>query len=221
MTQIAPPPKFSATFVDVDGFTKPAGLNCAAVVIKAFGRKVCGVRQIVSGIKTKVLGLAINADVRCPAVATMTVHAHQSAFVISMRATLIFCVNALHNIAQVDKPIVGTDAVDMVQGAYRPSPRHVQPRKPMSPVEQPSDTDHDVPMPMNGAHNGPGRDVAPATGCIAPSEQPSVGIVVEQFAQALCGKIVSSHDAVLRRVVRGSQAFAAPRGPCHFRGKLA
>lgn len=153
---------------------------------------------------------AVNLDGRAPPVAPLN-DTKESRRVVGLRASLVLRVDAGAHIAQICEGVVPRVAVNVVDLLRWPRPRNVQPSKSMGEILPIVNLDPRAPSRVHVASNV-ANGTAP--GCPnAPRKDTSVGVVVEQFAQARGGKIVCSHDAVLsqsgQRPQRGSKHAAA------------
>jgi hypothetical protein len=124
--------------------------------------------------------------------------AKQTSSVAAFCALEIFKIHALRHITKVSESIVRWIAILVVYSESRRRASHVEPCKPMDEMRLSIDANaHSSALdytPSNMANNGV------LGGFFEPDEDPSLGIVVKQFAQALCGKIGLSHDALLKLI---------------------
>ena len=159
----------------------------------AFGFKE-GTRCIIGGVERAEMSLTpANRDASLES-SSPEPHAKKAELAVGARAAGILPVHGRRDIPQVDDPVVGAVAVNVVDIVRRPCAVHIQPRQPMSQITLADDPD--VPVPWAICCSGNSSDCGPRMP-FEPLEDAAFWIVVKQLAQALRGKIVSSHDAPL------------------------
>lgn len=109
------------------------------------------------------------------------------------------------NVSQIGDPIIVRVAIDVVNLVLRPRPRRQEPSKPMCPVFVAVYRDNDISANcvLDGTGNLPLTE-SPATNAV--SKYSCAWVVIKQFANALCGKIKSSHVDLLIDLVRAALA---------------
>lgn len=147
----------------------------------------CGVKD------AKVKPFVSDAYLSIVATATHWVCATKIAFAFSV-GRLIEHVVGKRNVSQVAPAVVVPDPVDVVNCVGGEFTRHVQPRKPMRWALSAVDTNAPVAIGVEVARHHAGFAHLAATN--APSENTSIWVVIENFAQTLCAKIGISHAVV-------------------------
>lgn len=145
------------------------------------------------GIGAEVAGLSVDADSGRVGAFAATIDAQNVGAIVTFRASLILCVDAVLNIAQIGKAIIGSVAVDVVNLKRRQSAVDVEPHQ-LVRVEAKT-VYPDLPVAMR---RETACDVANAgsVAIYAACENPGQRVVDERFANALCGKIVSGHSTL-------------------------
>jgi len=153
--------------------------------------QVCGVSKFWCFVTPEIDVLPIQLD-GCFKSAAVDGDAKESACVSWLRLPLVLHVHGRRNVAQVFNSVVAPYAVDVVNITTRPIAEHVQPGKPMSPVEPVVETDPDIPRFGFPASDTAGKAISPLSGH-GSREDAGFWVVVEKFTQALGGKIGSIH----------------------------
>lgn len=167
----------------------------------------------VEGAKVNVLSIDPNG--RLPLPRAKLFHAQQPAGVTNSRLTLVLAVLRRACVSQVRNPVVVGDAVDMVDITFGPLTVHIKPSEPVFcvPLADHPDTavaalDVFPPCPVSRLNFGRlGQQ---------PRKYSSFWFVVEQGAKKLCGKIGSSHDALLKLIGQRPGSASTLAGLRHF-----
>jgi hypothetical protein len=184
----------------------------AGWVQSALGLDVGGM-GLFGGIKRAKVDLdTAFADKRVPPFAKRISTAH-TRFAGSL-AMLVFHIYLVRNIAQIAKTVVAAIPVDVVNGVFRPLPSHMQPSKATGGVLFSINTNPVIPVCffISSDH----ARFAHLAFADAPRKNPRIGVVVKKFAQAFCGKIGFSHDAVLSLCGQRPGGASTLTGPRHF-----
>ena len=164
-------------------------LNRAAWVHLTFCLQVSLMRNLGCFEGSKSYSFSVGSNAGAPFFLVLG-HTQQSTRLIRYWSPLdILSINGTRNVAQVLHSVVQAVAVYVVNVAFRPSPIYIKPSKTMRRVCDTIHT-HD-PVVWTVLLKG-----APLLPLVEASEQSSFRVVFKQFAQALRGKIVSSHDAL-------------------------
>lgn len=165
-------------------------------MIQPLRREVCGM-GIRFGLVVAEEDLApVDCDVRPPfAVGLVPTCAQEAAS--PQGSSLVLQVLALGCLAEIRESVIRRVTRNVVQAGRRPSPVNVQPSQTVRFVQTAIDADSDVAASIFVARNG---FRLPTTGRYKPRERPGDGVVLKQFAQACCGKIGGSHDALQKLI---------------------
>lgn len=150
----------------------------------------------------------------CAPVFPVSCNAHEAVGVINPASPNVLGVFALRNIAQVCNSVIAWVSIYMVNTKFRPVPINVKPCNAM--LFDFLAFDSNIPVAVapdvscNIAHiDSIGRsDFA--------RENAGQWIIMKKFAQAFCGKIGVSHDAVLSLIGQRPARVDSTCWPCHF-----
>lgn len=140
------------------------------------------------GVQANPNGLVINLDFGKP-FAVLCAYARKAAFVVLAFAVL--CVLGVRCLAQIGNSVVSTVTVNMVKLMLGPSAMHIQPRKPVSRVQDVIQSDANVPV----SHTASGFVARATTAArLVPCKNAGVGSVVHKFPQTGLGHLIGVHD---------------------------
>ena len=190
-------------------------LDCAARLSFSLGLEVCG-RRFLCGIKQSqvsalsVIAFAFRHVFFGVAVKTYT---KVSSFIVGLGSLKILRIGLLSNASKVFVAVVASVAVNMVNILRRPDSGHKQDRAPMGVVFPACNRNFCIPIRLT-----PSRNIPRFSGSVVqnPGKLTSGWVVVKEAAKLLCGKIVSSHDALQMLIGQRPQAIRSRLGLRHF-----
>lgn len=148
-------------------------------------------------VQTKPHDFVVNFDFGKP-FSVFCSHAWKAAFVVFAFAVL--CVLSVCCLAQIGNSVVSTVAVNMVKLMRRPNAMYVQPRKPVSRVQDVIQADANVPVSHTASSFVAGTTTAAR---FVPCKNAGVGIVINKFLQADLRHLIGIHDLNnIKQVVR-------------------
>lgn len=153
------------------------------------------VGRFCGGEGTKVMVDTININPSNP-LAFSGRCSHEPMTAIGVGGALVVLVDALRHVTQVADGVVGAAAVSVVNLTGRPLAMDVEPRKSLGSVVAAVDADLQVSLIVQASSNGADRSLASPD---KPSERAGFAAVVQEFAQTLRGKIMSSHFGLRNR----------------------
>ena len=131
-----------------------------------------------------------------------------------LRFALILNVFCLRNIPKVANPIVCFPSVDVVNMVGWEGPVNIEPSKAMQRVGFIFNLRSVIPVTVNASNRM--IDWKAIAGFYKPCKHASILVVVKKFAQACCGKIGLSHDAVLSLIGQRPGSVSALSGLRYF-----
>ena len=172
-------------------------LDRAPLVQFTLGLDVCGVRLLCGVKRPKMNDLSICGLYVSAKPIPKSVRTEQPGRLIRCpRAALVLTVHGTRNVPEVAYSVVSLDAVDVVNVHGWEDAMHVKPCDSVGQVQDSINADESVAEVLGYAPR-----LTPIGNPIArrryPRKNARLGIVVQQFAQSLRGKIGLSHDAVL------------------------
>ncbi len=191
--------------------------NRAARMKKAFCFYVGLMRQLFGFKSSQVFSHTVDMYAGAPLL-PISGNSKQSALVVFSGYLNVLHICSLRNIPKVGYPIVASAAIYVIKLAARPASMHVKPSKPVRLI------DHAIYANTNVTKTGKfftGRftnfdTVRAIRGFQPPPENACFGVVVKQFAQAVCAKIVSSHEALQMRIGQKPSSVSALSGLRYF-----
>ena len=188
----------------------PTHSNRAAGVESAFRLKVCLASILWRGEEPEAMLLTKGHDLRYPTVTALG-NAEESRGIIGSGSALVLPVQDAIGFAKIADPVVVPDPVHMVDLIDRPNVVDVEPREAVSEIVSAANANAEVsvwPIVPGGIAN---LDAVRRSD--KPSKYARCGIVVQDAAKVICGKLFDSHDRPLSTfVVRGRAAFSASFG---------
>lgn len=163
-------------------------------------------RRVVHPLRRDVGPMRLHRRIEIPEVDPLTIHTNArlppapvehrprkagAAPAAAERVVPVFDVVAFPKVAD---PVVSFVPVNMVQHGAGPDPVDVQPRKSVREVVPEIHANRDVPVACYAPTSA--AEMVPAASNLSP-KNPRIWVVVEKLTQALRGKIVGSHFAVL------------------------
>jgi hypothetical protein len=189
-------------------------LNRAAWVVRPFNFKV---REMCQGRGIKRTEMRLNSIYSddCLPTSTAWTDPKKTSLVCNLSSFLILGINCGRYVSKVCKRIIRSASINMVNLIFRPLSCLVKPSKPVGGKMFTPEKEADIPIVVHMP-----RDVTytHTSSLDKVSKYASLGVVVKQFAQTLCGKIVSSHDVVPYKQLIGQRPVRVDStdGPRHF-----
>ena len=131
-----------------------------------------------------------------------------------LRFALILNVFRLRDITKVANPVVCFSSVDVVNMVGGKGPVNIEPSKAMQRVSFIFNLRSVIPVTVNASNRM--IDWKAIAGFYKPCKHASILVVVKKFAQACCGKIGLSHDAVLSLIGQRPGSVSALSGLRYF-----
>ncbi len=176
--------------------SKIFSLNRATRMIQAFGLKVGILRQFWSGMRTKINFFAVNPNSRPPSPVIRASRDTQQATgkICFWRYAPILVVLFARNVAQIRQLIVRPASIYVVNLQFWPLTMHIEPYQTMGDIRPAIDCNANISIDIQASSDSANFYFSTAH---APSKISGFGIVMKQFAQALCGDNRLSHDTGL------------------------
>ena len=192
----------------------PNNLYSASIMPLALRRKIGGMGKLWRVERSKVVKNIADSYV-CVVPVPIFCNAHDSKLVVGMSLPSIFHVTSEGHVAEIGNPVVALDSVDMVNHLNRKSSMHIQPSKAMSLKCIVGDFYYAI---SSGTYVSSGNDscISESRASRNPSKNPGFWIIMKKFAQAFCGKIGVSHDAVLSLIGQRPARVDSTCWPRHF-----
>ena len=187
-------------------------LNCAARMVQALGRQVCGVGELWGFENPQFCFLPCDAYGR-PEAGTVPTYTQKSKRIVYLRLALVLHVDRVRHTPEILNSVVRRVAINVVD-MFRPLAVNVQPSKSMRAVWGFAYLNLLVLFRCAATGWFPGPHAAP---CNDPSKRASVWVVVKKFAQTLRGKIGLSHDAPSKRIGQRPVSVSSTCGLRYFR----
>jgi hypothetical protein len=146
---------------------------------------------------------AVDLNLRRPFVyGRAKIDAEKAGFVGALGFPMVFVVHATRNIAQVAKPVVGWNAIQMVDVVCRPRARHVKPSKAVGLLDAAKNTDAYVSGTLRASCDVANLDLVAGNG--SAREKAGLWIVVKQLTKALRRQFSHSkpHQGIPRVLAR-------------------
>ena len=168
----------------------PAQMNLTLGSEVRFMRQLCGRESP----KPNLFGLVLNGC-RPPPLARG--NSQQPRCVVGLSAPKILPIASPIDISEINPSVVEPTSIDVIDLADRPHVGSVEPRQSVSQVPVPINTDPSVSVArVFAASVKTCADIGASCALSSPGKNTSPSVVIKQFAQACCGKIISSHDTV-------------------------
>lgn len=189
-------------------------LYSASIMSLSLRRKIGGMGKLWRVERSKIVKNLADSYV-CVVLVPIFCNAHDSKFVVGMSLPSIFHVASEGHVAEIGNPVVALDSVDVVDHLNRKSSMNIQPSKAMSLKSIVGDFYYAIP---SGIYVSSGNDACISASRAArnPSKNSGFWIVMKKFAQAFCGKIGVSHDAVLSLIGQRPARVDSTCWPRHF-----
>ena len=198
--------------LETPGTARSLFSNFAKPMERALGSQVGGVSGFLGFKCTKINLFARDIYLCFPLTKTMS-NAKQTGLAVGVWSVLILNVLRVYRLSQIYDAIIKRFAINVIDLIRRPFPVYVQPRESVSAITFIANMDAQVSMIVMSGDSPDAHMIVPR---LAPSKNASLWIVIKKVAQALCGKIVFSHDASFQRIGQRLARVFSTCGPCHF-----
>ena len=188
-------------------------LNRASSMQSALSLKVGGMGEFGCVKVTEIARNTVHLNDGSP-LPTVPVCAKEPRACSSLRGSLVLDVLSLGDIAEIANPVIRSNPVDVVNVLARKLAVNVKPCKSVKKVCFEGNLYSAISISVNTPNRVVNREAV--AGLNQPREHASLGVVMKQFTQALCGKIGLSHDAVLSLIGQRPGSVSALSGLRYF-----